>query len=189
MSGTRGEEDGKEDACARACSPSLPIPNLVASRKLQRYGPPSRMSTTYKHKQFGLAMIVGLIAAMLITLGSYLAIGAPLVGSLVPATLLGVCAVLFSTLTAEVDSQHVRCYFGLGLIRRTIPLGEIQAVRAVRNSFANGWGIRFIPGGWLWNVSGLDAVELTFRDGRLFRIGTDQPAELLRAIEDNLGPA
>jgi hypothetical protein len=41
-----------------------------------------------------------------------------------------------------------------------------------------------IPGqGWLWNVSGIDAVELTMKNGDRFRIGTDEPEKLVTAIE------
>ena len=39
-----------------------------------------------------------------------------------------------------------------------------------------------IPGGWIWNVSGLDAVELLLGDGRVLRVGTDEPEALSRAI-------
>jgi hypothetical protein len=66
------------------------------------------------------------------------------------------------------------------MIRRTIALADIQSVRTVRNPWYYGWGLRLIPGGWMWNVSGLDAVELKLRSGKLFRIGTDEP-ELLRS--------
>ena len=38
---------------------------------------------------------------------------------------------------------------------------------------------------WLWNVSGFRAVELVFKDGKRFRIGTDEPESLIRAIENN----
>lgn len=34
----------------------------------------------------------------------------------------------------------------------------------------------------VWNVWGLDAVELQLRNGTRFRIGTDQPQELLNAL-------
>jgi len=37
---------------------------------------------------------------------------------------------------------------------------------------------------WLvWNISGLDAVELTYCDGKKFRIGTDEPEALLEALK------
>jgi len=40
-----------------------------------------------------------------------------------------------------------------------------------------------ISGGWMYNVWGLDAVELNLTSGKVFRIGTDEPAELLAAVE------
>ena len=37
---------------------------------------------------------------------------------------------------------------------------------------------------WLvWNISGLDAIELTYHDGKKFRIGTDEPEALLEALK------
>jgi hypothetical protein len=54
-----------------------------------------------------------------------------------------------------------------------------------RRSFY-GWGIRWIPGGWLWNVSGLDGVELVLVNNRRFRVGTDEPEQLAAAIQGAL---
>jgi hypothetical protein len=95
---------------------------------------------------------------------------------------LGLCLLLFPTLTAVVRGDRLQCFFGLGLIRREIPVADILAVSVVRNPWTYGWGLRLIPGGWLWNVSGLDAVELRLRSGKRFRIGTDEPAALHAAI-------
>jgi hypothetical protein len=79
--------------------------------------------------------------------------------------------------------RNVICYFGPGLIRKKIALADIREVHAVRNSWVAGWGIHWMPGRyWLWNVSGLDAVELTLTSGKKFRIGTDEPESLIRAI-------
>ena len=36
--------------------------------------------------------------------------------------------------------------------------------------------------GWLYNVSGFDAVAMTLRDGRTFALGTDDPHGLVDAI-------
>ena len=72
--------------------------------------------------------------------------------------------------------------FGLGIIRRTIALADVTGCTVVRNPWWYGWGIRLIPHGWMWNVAGLDAVELQFRTGRRFRIGTDDPEGLAAAI-------
>jgi plasmid stabilization system protein ParE len=50
-----------------------------------------------------------------------------------------------------------------------------------------GWGIRLTPSGWMFNVSGLDAVELTLRSGKRFRIGTDDPRDVIQALEKARG--
>jgi hypothetical protein len=39
----------------------------------------------------------------------------------------------------------------------------------------------------MYNVAGLDAVELVLASGKKFRIGTDQPDELRSAINLRLG--
>ncbi|HSD67043.1 MAG TPA: hypothetical protein VLF95_10095 [Vicinamibacteria bacterium] len=89
---------------------------------------------------------------------------------------------VFGTLTVEVDEEAIRLRFGIGLVRRRIPLRNVQGWREVRNPWYSGWGIRLGPGGVLWNVSGLDAVQLALGDGKHFRIGTDEPAALASAI-------
>jgi hypothetical protein len=90
--------------------------------------------------------------------------------------------ILFSSLTIEIDRRQLRCFFGPGLIRRTIPLNAIVSELPVRNRWYHGWGVRLIPTGWMFNVSGLDAVELVLASGSRFRIGTDRPAEVIEAL-------
>jgi hypothetical protein len=107
-----------------------------------------------------------------------------------PETFLAVLALvllLFGSLTVEVDREAIRLRFGVGLVRKRIPLAGFRSWREVRNPWSAGWGIRLFPGGVLWNVSGLDAVELVLADGRRFRVGTDEPAELVRAIREVKG--
>lgn len=55
----------------------------------------------------------------------------------------------------------------------------------MKNPWYYGWGIRLPPHGWLFNVSGLDAVEIELAFGRTFRVGTDRPGELAEAIQKN----
>lgn len=89
---------------------------------------------------------------------------------------------LFSVLSVKVDSGEVSLRFGVGIIRKRFPLSEIKSHSVVRNPWYYGWGVRRIPIGWLYNVSGLDAVELAMTDGRKFRIGTDDPSGLDAAV-------
>lgn len=101
--------------------------------------------------------------------------------------LLLVIMFLFHSLTVQIDTESIGLSFGPGLIRKRIPLSEIVSCRPIRNSWLLGFGIRYVFDGWMWNVSGLDAVQLTFADGRHFRIGTDEPEVLSRAISDAIG--
>jgi len=89
---------------------------------------------------------------------------------------------LFSSLTVEISDEELYHYFGPGFWKKTYLLSEIETVTQVRNSWIFGWGIRLTPHGWLYNVSGLDAVQIELRSGRKVRIGTDDPGGLLSAL-------
>jgi hypothetical protein len=103
-----------------------------------------------------------------------------------PLAVLVVVAYLFSALTVRVDNTSVTARFGPGLIRKSFSLADIVSCGPVRNHWWYGWGIRKIPGGWLYNVSGLDAVELRMKNGRVYRVGTDEPKALAAAISQRL---
>ena len=79
---------------------------------------------------------------------------------------------------------RLRVGSGPGLIRRSFAVPSIRTAQAVRNHWYYGWGIRLTPHGWLFNVSGLDAVQIRLENGRQYRIGTDRPEELLAAIQE-----
>lgn len=141
----------------------------------------------YKHTQIGwliIWLIIPVIALgiLLMFLGEFAWVGVTV------AALLSVCAVLFCTLTVEVNQEAVRFRFGPGPISRRFAMADIREARAVKNHWYYGWGIRLTPQGWLFNVSGLDAVELEMANGRKYRIGTDEPEELLAAIRQKCPP-
>ncbi|MFZ0791062.1 MAG: hypothetical protein WAM94_15730, partial [Chromatiaceae bacterium] len=94
---------------------------------------------------------------------------------------------LFATLTVVVDGTHLSFRFSLGLIGKRIALADIRHCRALRNPWYYGWGIHLYPGGVLYNVSGLQAVEILLKSGKRLRIGTDEPDALCCAIEAVVG--
>lgn len=85
-------------------------------------------------------------------------------------------------LTVVVDARAVTAVFGWGWPSRTIDRAEIESAVRVRNSWWHGWGIRKVSRGWMYNIAGRDAIQLSLRSGKVFRIGTDQPDDLLAAI-------
>jgi len=103
------------------------------------------------------------------------------------ALILGLATFLFASLTVEIDEEFLTVRFGLGLIGKTIPLRLIVGYQPIRNHWYHGWGIRKVPDGWMYNVSGLDAVELRLQDGSAFRVGTNDPQGLIEAIGRMLG--
>jgi len=144
------------------------------------------MGVHYRHTQVGW-VILGVMAALAAFIMLRLP-GPPATPSSLPVlVVLASIALLFSTLTVEVDDEAIRLRFGIGLVRKRIPLAGVGAWQAVRNPWYCGWGIRLLPRGVLWNVSGFDAVELALPGGRRFRVGTDEPEALASAITQAKG--
>ena len=97
-----------------------------------------------------------------------------------------VCAILLDSLTVRVSNNFIEIRFGIGIIRKQFAIAKIQSATIVRNKWYCGWGIRLTPHGWLYNVAGLDAVEIRLNNGKQYRIGTDEPKELHKAINSAL---
>jgi hypothetical protein len=89
---------------------------------------------------------------------------------------------LFSSMTIRIDSAEISWRFGPGIVRKRAVLTDVAALKAVRTTFFDGWGMKRRRGGWLYNVSGFDAVQLSMNDGKLITLGTDEPRRLLSAL-------
>ncbi len=138
--------------------------------------------TRYEHTQIGHVIIWSLLAIILIVSGfaglSHREI--PLVVSII----LLVCLVLFYKLRITIEDETLCASFGPRIIRKRVRLAEIVGCEPIRIRWWYGWGIHLTPFGWLYNVSGLDAVAITLRAGRRFALGTDDPHGLTAAIRD-----
>jgi hypothetical protein len=136
----------------------------------------------YKHTQRG-DMIIGLFAAVILLLLAMIILeGFEWVVLIVLGIMCGVLLVC-SELTVTVDERELRIQFGpVGLIRKSWSLDEIESVNPVNNPWYYGIGIHWTPRGVLYNVSGFRGVEVRLYSGTLFRIGTDEPEVLCRAI-------
>lgn len=136
----------------------------------------------YRRRQVGWIVLVALVAVEASVLVSFAITGPWWLGVLAGAGI-AVTGLLFGWLTVIVDEQTVVARFGIGIMKRAWRLDEIARVEEVRNPWWTGWGIRWLPGRTVYNISGFRAVEFELRDGGTYRIGTAEPEALMAAIE------
>lgn len=144
--------------------------------------------TPYRHTQTGWVVIGTVFLVGLIVVPPLSAIGFTAAFALFVAV--GVAVLLcFFRLTVTVNENHLEARFGVGLVKTRVALNQIRSFRSVRNPWYYGWGYRFIPGGRLYNISGLSAVELVIPSGLRLRIGSNEPEALVAALAARLGPS
>lgn len=135
----------------------------------------------YKHTQIGYLLIIALIIPLLILFFAMSITEFTKILPIVFSTLL-IALALFYSLTVEIDKTRLIVKFGFGIISKKFILKDIESYHVVKNPWYYGWGIRLTPYGWLYNVSGLSAVEIQMKNGKKYRIGTDKPKSLKQAI-------
>jgi len=137
----------------------------------------------YEHTQIGHVIIWSLVAIILIASGGLISHRTP---PIIVSIVLLVCLVLFYRLKITIHEDFLCASFGPGIIRKRLRLAEIVECEPIRIRWWYGWGIHLTPRGWLYNVSGFDAVAITLRDGKKFAFGTNDPHGLAAAIRDSI---
>ncbi len=153
--------------------------------------------TPYKHTQIGYLMLAVLFFVFVlfvwIQITSRMEPPSPDSGAnfAVTFTMVVVLFILtsFSTLTVSIADNFLKIKFGFGIFRKKFLLRDIVSATQVKNPWYCGWGIRLCisPYMWIYNVSGFDAVELKMKNGKVYRIGTDEPAKLESALKQTMG--
>ena len=143
----------------------------------------------YIHRQFGWFTVFALTA---------MAVWFALVAAVTPGErgefqsillIIAALQVVFYQLTTIVTESTLTVRYGIGLIAFRFPLSEITQVTERTVPWYAGYGIRWVGDAWLFNVSGRDAIEVTFASGRKLWVGTDDPdglAAILRLRMEEL---
>ncbi len=150
----------------------------------------------YKHTQIGYLMITVTLAVFMLFLWMYITTSLE-PKSVDSGTNLGVTTTMaivlfilvsFWSLHVQLDEKNLRIKFSYGIYKRKFPLNEIVSAKAVKNPRYTGRGIRRWIGRKMriYNVSGFNAVEIQMEDGKIYRIGTDEPKKLEQAILDTI---
>jgi len=138
---------------------------------------------TYKHTQIGylIIFVFFIITLYFGILFAYTDLNLKVIFTMIPILFI---LASFATLNVTIDIKYLQIKFGYGIFRKHFILEEIISVRTVKNHWYYGWGIRV----WWWprmlifNVSGFDAVEIKTKNGKIYRIGTDESEKLKNAI-------
>jgi len=144
------------------------------------------MIKKYQHTQIGYLVIIVLALAILFIACLMAIYGFNWIAFTV-LIILGICLVLFATLTVVIENDVLEIRFGIGVIRKKFLLKDIESCEVVKNPWYYGWGIRLTPQGWLYNVSGSYAVEIKMKSGKKYRIGSDIPSDIKKVIRHSIG--
>lgn len=125
-----------------------------------------------------MSAFVCLVLGTLVPGGAYISLGVALI--------LFVCAILFSSLSVEITDKFLCWEFGPGPIRKQVLISDIDAAETTRTKLIDGWGIHRTSRGWLYNVSGFDAVAIELKTGKQFLLGTDEPERLASVLREQL---
>jgi hypothetical protein len=138
------------------------------------------VSSRYTHTQVGWwTVAIGCAIPLILIVASW----PPETSIVLPVGLLLLPLAFYSTLTVTVTHEAIEVSFGIGFLKRRIPLSQIRGWRIVRSPLYHGIGMRFIPGGMLYNVRSGPAVELLLQNDRIVRIGSDEPQRLAAALD------
>ncbi|KKP38270.1 MAG: hypothetical protein UR28_C0019G0025 [Candidatus Peregrinibacteria bacterium GW2011_GWF2_33_10] len=139
---------------------------------------------SYKHTQISYVIIIALIAVALIFGNILIQTGFNLPVVIATILLLFVLA-SFTSLQVTIDEEYLRIKFGYGIFWKKFLLNEISSVKTVKNHWYYGWGIRrwLWPKMWIFNISGFDAIEIIMKNGKIYRIGTDEAKKLEQEIK------
>jgi hypothetical protein len=135
----------------------------------------------YEHTQRATSILILAGTGMTLALG-LLALEGNVLGMAFVLILPVIVFGLFGSLTVRIDEHALLILFGFGLIRRRVALQDIVACEQVRTRWYEGWGIHLTSRGWLYNISGFDALLVTRTNGSRFLVGTDDPQRLLSAL-------
>ena len=102
-----------------------------------------------------------------------------------------IVSVLFYKLTIKIDGTNISAIFGIGLIKKSMPLNDIDAnsIEEIKIPWYTGIGIRVTKYGVLYNTKPGKALRLKSKSkNKTFLVGTDDYIQikeiLLKSIKE-----
>jgi hypothetical protein len=138
----------------------------------------------YQNKQMGTALLLVMGAVILFV--SLMAFDNSNEVTLPVIIFIGLISFLFHSLNITVNEHEINWSFGPGFWKKSVKLEAVNSVNVIKTKWYYGLGIRYIPSGWLYIVSGTTAIQLELKDGSKINLGTNDPDNLVEAIKSQL---
>ena len=150
----------------------------------------------YKHIQFSYLILVFTLAVFVLFASVYISASAEpdstdsgpnFAITFIMGLILFILA-SFVSFQVIIDGVYLRIKFSFGIYQKKFSLNEIISAKTIKNHWYYGWGIRIWlwPKMWIYNVSSFDAVEIKLKNGKTYRIGTDEPKKLEQIILNSI---
>jgi hypothetical protein len=152
------------------------------------------MEKEYRYTQVGIVTIIMLLLAAAFT--TFVIIAGLELNSGPVLTVVGLVVVglfvftlaAFYSFTIQIAGGRLNFWFGFGVGKRSIDIADIRSIEIVKTPWYYFWGIKSIPGGWLYSIApGGRALELVFMDNRVIHLGTDRPEEIKARLDPMIG--
>ena len=148
------------------------------------------MKTIYKKTQYGVLTYLMLLVMAFLTVSFILQTGKkpiPLVAYLILMLIFIIIILLFYKLTIIIDNDKIEAIFGIGLLKKSIKLNDIQSIENYKIPWYVGIGIRLTPKGWLWNVSTGNAILIHNKTrSNTFLVGSKEVDKVINTINTQL---
>ncbi len=144
---------------------------------------------TYEKTQTGwLTIFIFSIVMVNLTVCYILEIGTsplPLEVYLILMSIFALLLLVFYRLKIKVDGSGIHIVYGIGLIHIKIEPEKINRVTVVKTPWYAGFGIRITEKGMLYNIQGLNAVEISYLKGtnKTVQIGSNDALGLKHFLE------
>ena len=155
------------------------------------------MSEEYRYTQVGILTILMILLAAIFTAfvfdsglkSTEMQDAASLkVIGLVVAGVFVLALASFYSFTIQIADGKLNFWFGFGVGGKSFPIEGIRSVETVKNPWYYFWGIKSIPGGWLYSIApGGRAIEMIFKDNRKIHLGTNRPEEIKQRLDKAIG--
>jgi hypothetical protein len=145
----------------------------------------------YDHIQTALIYLLVLLTAVALLVGA-ISVGRDEPGLtvvlLVSGLPMAITAFSFRHLRIRDEGATLAVRFGpLPLFGTRFAYSDIASVDRDKTTWSDGFGIHWVPRrGWTYNLWGFDCVRLTMRNGRIYRVGTDDSDALYTFLQERL---